>query len=95
MGQGVIVSASARLRQEPFGSDACHVCLEGVAAMPKSKTEMEMPRTQQYVDELVVTRYAKMAEKEIAWLTAENERLKTTCNCDCQHCTIYCDKMDA
>ena len=40
-------------------------------------------------------RYAEMAEKQIAWLTAENERLKTTCDCDCPHCTIYCDKIDA
>ena len=45
--------------------------------MTKSKPEMEMPKPQQHTDELVATRYAEMAEKQIAWLTAENESARS------------------
>ena len=43
--------------------------------MQEASLKSEMPKPQQYVDELVATRYAEMVEKQIAWLTAENERL--------------------
>ena len=100
-----------------LSDDAWERWLDGIAEHgPRFLGQPTAHLREELIDAL---RYAEMAEKQIAWLTAENERirasfevnlaaqaegwektkaevegLKTTCNCDCPHCTIYCDKIE-